>query len=41
MIANNKPTNATNTNVIRHPQREVARGKTIILGVEDRENPKK
>ena len=41
MITYNKPTNATNTNVIRHPQRKMAQGQTIILGVEDRENPEK
>ena len=41
MIADDKPTNAKNTNFIRHLRREVAQRKTIILGVNDRENPKK
>ena len=41
MIANDKPTRATNTDVIRHPQRKVAQGQTLILGIEDWESPKK
>ena len=40
MIVNDKPTSATNTGVIRHPQRKAAQGQTLILGIEDRESPK-
>ena len=40
MIANNKPTSGTNTNVIRHPQRKAAQRQTLILGIEDQGDPK-
>ena len=39
MIANDKPTSATNTDVIRHPQRKAAQRQTLILGIEDQGDP--
>ena len=40
MIANNKPTSAINTEVIRHPQRKAAQRQTPKLGTGDQESPK-
>ena len=40
MIANDKPTHTTNTDVIRHPQRKMAQEQTPTWDVGDRENPK-
>ena len=40
MIANDKPTSATNTDVIRHLQQKTAQRQTLKLGTGDQESPK-
>ena len=40
MIANKKPTKATNTDVIRHLQQKTAQRQTLKLGTGDQESPK-